>query len=60
MTASDPKVIVKAPAVHGVRRTIDLVAKFVATDGEAFEQVWNRISARVCIRVRLELGLNGR
>jgi hypothetical protein len=39
MTEQDSKIQVRVPQDRDLRRKIDSMAKFVATDGEAFEQV---------------------
>lgn len=39
MTDQDPKIQVRVPQDQELRRRIDSLARFVATDGEAIEQV---------------------
>lgn len=39
MTVSDPRIVVTVPQDPRTRQIIDLMAKFVAADGDAFERV---------------------
>lgn len=41
MTDQDPKIIVTIPSDEKIVKLINITAKFVAADGEAFEQVIN-------------------
>ena len=41
MRDTDPKVTITMPADERVRGVIDLMAKFVAADGQSFEQVYS-------------------
>jgi hypothetical protein len=49
MTESDPKIEVRIPEDEDMRLRIDTMAKFVAADGEAFEQVCCHDSARISV-----------
>lgn len=52
MTDQDPKIIVTFPSNEKIVKLINVTAKFVAADGEAFEQV---MSVCVCVYVCMNI-----
>ncbi len=47
MNDGDVKIVVQIPEDVDTKLRIDTMAKFVAADGEAFEQVWNHATGIV-------------